>query len=83
MPENSSDIARFRQQHALQEQAMQYLQSGLAITTRHAFITARAQRGAERIIRLLEAGKEEEAIVLMNHPTWGETSPQSLEEEPQ
>jgi hypothetical protein len=70
--DHPSEIARFRAQQALEEQAMHYVQSGLAITTRHNIITAHAERGAEHILRLVAEGKQAEALALMNHPSWGE-----------
>src|SRR6266852_3079619 len=71
MHENKSEVARFREQQALQEQAALLGLSGYAITARHDFIEARAQRGASRILQLLAEGKEAEALTLMNEPQWG------------
>jgi hypothetical protein len=71
MHENKSEVARFREQQALEEQAAHLGLSGFAITARHDFIEARAQRGAEHILRLLAEGKEAEALMLMNAPHWG------------
>lgn len=71
MHESVSEVARFREQQALEEQATHLGLSGFAITSRHDFIVARAQRGAERILRLIAEGKEAEALVLMNEPDWG------------
>ncbi len=67
----SSEVARFREQQALEEQAARLGFSGFAITARHDFIEARAQRGAERILQLLAEGKEAEALTLMNEAHWG------------
>jgi hypothetical protein len=66
-----SDVATFREQQALQEQAAQQGLYGLAIVATHQAITARLERGAERILRLFQAGKEQEAIALMAAPQWG------------
>jgi len=71
MHENVSEVARFREQQALEEQAARLGLSGYAITARHDFIEARAQRGAERILQLIAEGKEAEALTLMNEPHWG------------
>ena len=71
MHENKSEVARFREQQALEEQAAHLGLTGVAITARHDFIVARAQLGAERILRLLAEGKEAEALRLMNEPDWG------------
>ena len=61
MQENTSDIARFREEQALEEESARLALTGYAITARHDFITARAQRGAERILQLIEEGKHTEA----------------------
>jgi hypothetical protein len=66
-----SEIARFREQQALEEEAARLALSGYAITARHEFITARMQRGGERILQLIEQGKHEEAQALMNSDNWG------------
>lgn len=66
-----SDVARFRRQQALEEEAARLALSGYAVTARHDFITARMQRGGERILRLIEQGKHEEAMVLLNSENWG------------
>ncbi len=71
-----SAIARFREQQTLQEAAAKQALYGPAITARHAFITARMEQAADRLLRLCEEGKHKEAITLMETPTWG------LEEEP-
>jgi len=72
MPEtHKSEIARFREQQALEEEAGRLALSGYAITTRHDFINARMQRGGERILQLIEQGKHEEALVLLNRDNWG------------
>lgn len=72
MPEiHTSEIARFREQQALEEEAARLALSGYAITARHDFITARMQRGGERILQLIEQGKHEEALVLVNSENWG------------
>ena len=71
MQENTSEIARFREQQALEEESARMALTGYAITARHDFIIARAQRGAERILRLIDEGKHEEAQALMNTENWG------------
>jgi hypothetical protein len=65
MQENKSEIARFRQQQALQEQATQQGLSGLAAVAYHAAIIKRMERGAERVLRLVAEGKHEEAKALI------------------
>ncbi|HEU0000633.1 MAG TPA: hypothetical protein VFQ36_07030 [Ktedonobacteraceae bacterium] len=79
MPEiHPGEVARFREQQALEEEAARLALSGYAITARHDFITARMQRGGERILQLIEQGKHEETQVLMNSENWGvgEAAPQ-------
>lgn len=73
-----SEVARFRRQQVLEEEAARLALSGYAVTARHDFITARMQRGGERILRLIEQGRHEEAQVLMNSENWGvgEAAPQ-------
>lgn len=66
-----SEIARFRQNQALQEQAAQQALYGLASVATHASINVRVQRGAEYLLTLLEAEKYEEVIQLMETKTWG------------
>ncbi len=68
---NKSEIARFREQQALEEEAARLALSGYAITARHDFINARMQRGGERILQLIAEGKHDEAQVLMNRENWG------------
>lgn len=69
--ENKSEVARFREQQALKEQAARLALYGYAETTRHAFVQKRAEIGAERILRLIEEGKGNEAMALMNTDNWG------------
>lgn len=66
-----SDIARFRREQALREQAAQQGLYGMAAVAMHASITARVQRGAEYLLTLLEAGRHEEVVSLMETPAWG------------
>ena len=71
MPENTSEVARFRQEQALRDEAAQRGLSGLAIVASHEIITARMERGAERILQPIKEGKHEEAQALMETETWG------------
>ncbi|HZO71267.1 MAG TPA: hypothetical protein VFB60_03630 [Ktedonobacteraceae bacterium] len=66
-----SEIARFREQQALQEQAAYQGLYGVAAVARHAIITARMERSAQYLLKLLEEGKHGEVIRLMEMPTWG------------
>lgn len=79
--ENPSEVARFRQQQALQEQAAQQGLSGVAAVASHAAIMTRMRPAAEHIARLLDEGKHEEALVLMNRPMWGAEEVQAVTEQ--
>jgi hypothetical protein len=68
---HKSEIARFREQQVLEEEAARLALSGFALTARHDFINARMQRGGERILQLIEEGKHEEAQALLNSDNWG------------
>lgn len=68
---HKSEIARFREQQALEEEAARLALSGFATTARHDIITAKMQRGGERILQLIAEGKHDEAQVLMNSENWG------------
>ncbi len=67
----TSEVAHFRQQQALLEEAAQRGLSGLAIVARHEIITARMMKGAARLLQLIDEGKHEEAQALMETETWG------------
>ncbi len=67
-----SEIARLMRRITLEHEAAQYGLTGLAYgTSRHDFIIARMERGAECILRLITEGKHDEAVALMNTETWG------------
>ena len=67
-----SDVAKFRHEQALQEQAAQQALYGLASVANHASINAQMQRGAEYLLTLLEVWKYEEVAHLMETSDWGE-----------
>jgi hypothetical protein len=70
--ESKSEVASLMQRIDLEREAAQQGLTGLAYgTARHDFITARMERGAERILLLIQEGKLAEAIVLMETETWG------------
>ncbi len=74
---NRSEVASFRQQQALQEQAAQQGLAGLAVVSRHDFIEKRMERAAERLLQLIKEGKHEEVKLLMETEAWaleGETA---------
>lgn len=67
-----SETTLFRMQQHQEEEAARLGLSGLAMTSRHDFIEARATRGAEQILHLLTQGKYAEAHAQMNLPGWGQ-----------
>ena len=69
--EQGSEVARVMRQIDLELEAAQRGISGFASTARHEFINARMQRGGERILRLIDEGKHDEAQALMNADNWG------------
>lgn len=76
-----SDVAGFRYQQVLQEEAALLGLHGLASgTSRHAFIEARMDRSAGYILQLIQEGKHEEAQQLMATSTWGQEELKSIEE---
>ncbi len=78
--ESKSEVARLMHRIDLEREAAQQGLTGLAYgTARHAFITARMERGAERILQLVQEGKYAEAIALMATETWGEEEERSEE----
>jgi hypothetical protein len=70
MSEIISEVAYFRQQQALRDEAAQLGLTGFAITASHESITARMQRSAEHILRLIDEGKHEEAKAMLNTDYW-------------
>jgi hypothetical protein len=71
MIENKSEIACLLQQIELEEEAAQRGLYGFAVVASHEIITARMERGAERILQLITEGKHDEAVALMNTESWG------------
>ena len=71
MDTEKSEVASLMQRIDLERAAAQQGLTGLAYgTARHDFITARMERGAERILQLIQEGKLAEAIALMETETW-------------
>ncbi len=71
MHTNGSEIARVRQHIDAEWEAAQRGLFGLAYgVSRHDFIIKRMEQGAERILRLVEQGKHEEARALAESDTW-------------
>lgn len=71
MIENKSEIACLLQRIELEEEAARRGLYGFAVVASHEIITARMERGAERILRLITEGKHDEAVALMNTESWG------------
>ncbi len=65
-----SEIAHFRETQELLDQSAQNGLYGFQMVARHDFIEARIEQGADRIVRLMQAGKIEQAVALMNAPMW-------------
>ena len=71
MTENKSEIACLLQRIELEEEAARRGLYGFAVVASHEIITARMERGAERILRLITEGRHDEAVALMNTEMWG------------
>src|SRR5712691_10148883 len=80
--QNMSEVAQFRHQQALREEAAQRGLNGFAIVGRHEIITARMEIGAQRLLKLIEEGKHEEAQAIMNTPEWGVETLRDLPDTP-
>lgn len=75
-----SDVARFRQQQALEEEAARLALYGFAEVAKHDRIVARIERSGQRILRLLEEGRHEEAFALLHTDNWGITENEAAHE---
>ena len=81
--EGKSQVARDMQRIDLELEAAGRALHGVAITARHDFINARMQRGGERILRLIEEGRHEEAQALMNADNWWiQDEPKTIKQRP-
>jgi len=68
-----SEVAQLMQRIELEHQAARQALTGLALgISKHEFITARMQRNAERLLKLIQEGKHQEVEAIMNHPNWDE-----------
>lgn len=65
-----SMIAQFRQEQAEQEASARLALYGIAAVATHQSITKRMMIGAERILQMIQEGKQEEAIRLMETRGW-------------
>jgi hypothetical protein len=68
--QQTSDVARFREEQTLQEQAARRALHSFAAVATHASITAHMERGAEHLLALFAEGKHEEAIRLWETTDW-------------
>lgn len=59
-----SEIAQFRQQQAAEEESAQLALFGPAAVARHDAILARMRQGEETLVRLFQAGRDQEAFNL-------------------
>lgn len=73
-----SEVAQLMRRIELEEEAARRGLFGVAMVARHELISARMTRGAERILRLVEQGKDEEAQALLNTEYWSEDENASL-----
>lgn len=70
--QQNSEVARLMSQIQAEREAAERGLYGLASgTAKHAFIEARAERGADAILLLVHAGRYAEALALMSTPDWG------------
>ena len=61
---SQSEVARFRQQQAAEEEAARLGFSGLATVASHESIIARMEQGGEYLLQLFKEGRSEEAYAL-------------------
>lgn len=67
-----SELAQLLRRIDLENEASRLALHGYAEVARHQCITARMERGAEHFFRLIEQGKQEEALAFMNSDYWFE-----------
>ena len=79
MENNKSEVARLLRRVELEEQAARLALNGYAEVARHERIIARMELGGQRILRLIDEGKHEEAMALMNSNHWGVAEEQERE----
>ena len=61
---SQSEVARFRQQQAAEEEAARLGFSGLAGVASHESVIARMEQGGEYLLQLFKQGRDEEAYAL-------------------
>lgn len=72
MTPEQSEVGRMRRRIEQEEEATRLGFYGPAMVARHAWINARAERAAARILWLIEQGRHAEACALLDQPAWGE-----------
>ncbi len=68
----SSEIARTRQQIEQERESALRGLLGPAVVARHAFIESRLTQRANRILELIESHRVSDAMLLMEHESWGD-----------
>ena len=66
----TSEVARFREQQALQEEAAKRSLHGYTIVSSHDMIDSRMEREAGKIVKLFQEGHIIEALAIMESPNW-------------
>ena len=66
----ASEVARIRQQIDQEVAACKLAMNGYAAVANHSSITARMERGADRLLALFAEGKHEEAMRLWETTDW-------------
>lgn len=69
-PRYVSEVARFREQQALQEEAAKRSLYEYAIVSSHDIIKSRMEREAGKIVKLFQEGHIREALAIMESPNW-------------
>ena len=68
----SSEVTRTRQQIDQEHESALRGLLGPAVVARHAFIEARLNHRANRILALIESHRVSDAMLLMEHESWGD-----------
>lgn len=66
-----SEVAYFREQQALQEEAVRQGYAGFAMSARHDFIAARMKAREEHLLQLIAQGRHKEVQAIMETENWG------------
>ena len=77
MTSEQSEVSGMRRRIEQEEEAARLGFCGPAMVARHAWINARAERAAARILWLIEQGRHTEAYALLDQPAWGENEAES------